>query len=209
MGHAEQMKVVYSTSDWQMPSAVGFAQVILSKASVLSFICTADVIDPQNSVWRDCNPAWKFIMVLVRLLKSNLILALKSFHSCFSPWMTDKRMCKIMACYLVLLVRSSVPRLQKSVGLGAARGLHSIFTWPPRAAGTSFLTGFSLKSGAWTGNQDRWTGQNNRERWKGREDKRRRRGTVCMTQYEKREEKGSREVYDHKSIYGKHRGMDS
>lgn len=53
-----------------------------------------------------------------------------------------------MECYLLLLVRSSVPRLQKSVGLGAARGLHSILTWPPRAAGTSFLTGFSLKSGA-------------------------------------------------------------
>lgn len=73
--------------------------------------------------------------------------------------------------YLLLLVRSSVPRLQKRVGLGAARGLHSIFTWPPRAAGTSFLTGFSLKSGAWTENQNRWTGQNKRG-IKGRKEKR-------------------------------------
>lgn len=64
--------------------------------------------------------------------------------------------------YLVLLVSSSVPRLQKRVGLGAARGLHSIFTCPPRAAGTSFRTGFNLKSGAWTeigrqdGEEGRW-----------------------------------------------------
>lgn len=52
--------------------------------------------------------------------------------------------------YLVLLVSSSVPRLQKRVGLGAARGLHSNLTCPPRAAGTSLRTGFNLKSGAWT-----------------------------------------------------------
>lgn len=55
-----------------------------------------------------------------------------------------------MTDYLVLLVSSSVPRLQKRVGLGAARGLHSNLTCPPRAAGTSLRTGFNLKSGAWT-----------------------------------------------------------
>lgn len=48
-----------------MASAIGFAQVVLSKASVLSLICTADVIDPQNPVWRDCNPAFSFIMLLL------------------------------------------------------------------------------------------------------------------------------------------------
>lgn len=50
--------------------------------------------------------------------------------------------------YLLLLVSSSVPLLQNRLGLGAARGRHSIMTCPPRAAGISFFTGFNLKSGA-------------------------------------------------------------
>lgn len=53
--------------------------------------------------------------------------------------------------YLLLLVSSSVPRLQNRLGFGAARGRHSIMTCPPLAAGISFLTGFNRKSGAWTG----------------------------------------------------------
>ncbi|TNN88238.1 hypothetical protein EYF80_001454 [Liparis tanakae] len=50
--------------------------------------------------------------------------------------------------YLLLLVSNSVPRLQNRLGLGAARGRHSIITCPPLAAGISLLTGFNRKSGA-------------------------------------------------------------
>lgn len=54
----------------------------------------------------------------------------------------------LTAFHLLLLVSSSVPLLQNRLGLGAARGRHSIMTCPPRAAGISFFTGFNLKSGA-------------------------------------------------------------
>jgi len=39
------------TSDRQVPGAVGFAQVVLSKAGVFPFVCPADVVDPQDAVW--------------------------------------------------------------------------------------------------------------------------------------------------------------
>lgn len=53
--------------------------------------------------------------------------------------------------YLLLLTRISVPLLQSTTALGAARGWHGIMTLPPRAAGIRRLTGFSLKSGASAG----------------------------------------------------------
>lgn len=55
---------------------------------------------------------------------------------------------KLTLCYLLLLVRSSVPLVQSTVAFGAARGWHGMMTFPLRAAGISRFTGFSLKSGA-------------------------------------------------------------
>jgi hypothetical protein len=52
------------------------------------------------------------------------------------------------AWYLLLLTKISVPLLQSTVALGAARGWQGIVTSPPRAAGIRRLTGFCLKSGA-------------------------------------------------------------
>lgn len=74
------------------------------------------------------------------------------FHG-FKTWRKCIK-CENQSVYLLLLVSSSVPRLQNRLGFGAARGRHSIMTCPPLAAGISFLTGFSLKSGAWTGRRE-------------------------------------------------------
>ena len=83
--------------------------------------------------------------------------------------------CVCVYVYLLLLVSSSVPLLQNSVGLGAARGLHSIITWPPLAAGTSFLTGWRLKSGAWTGGRTGDEKEGRGENGRREEEKRMRR----------------------------------
>lgn len=68
--------------------------------------------------------------------KTNVILAV------VSKWKLT------LCCYLLLLVRSSVPLVQSTVAFGAARGWHGMMTFPLRAAGISRFTGFSLKSGA-------------------------------------------------------------
>jgi len=67
--------------------------------------------------------------------------------------------------YLLLLVSNSVPRLQNRLGLGAARGRHSIITCPPLAAGISLLTGFNRKSGAWTGTAGGRITAQSRKQW--------------------------------------------
>lgn len=53
--------------------------------------------------------------------------------------------------HLLLLARISVPLLQSTVALGAARGWQAMVTSPPRAAGIRRRTGFCLKSGASAG----------------------------------------------------------
>lgn len=82
--------------------------------------------------------------------------------NCTALWMVIK----LTQFYLLLLVSSSVPRLQNRLGFGAARGRHSIITCPPLAAGISFLTGFNLKSGAWTGRgEDRMESELQHRHW--------------------------------------------
>lgn len=41
------------TSDRQVSRAIGFAQIVFSKAGVLSLVGPADISDPQGSVWSD------------------------------------------------------------------------------------------------------------------------------------------------------------
>ena len=60
-----------------------------------------------------------------------------------------------LGSYLLLLTKISVPLLQSTTALGAARGWQGITTSPPRAAGIRRLTGFSLKSGASAGRKGR------------------------------------------------------
>lgn len=49
-------KINNVTSDRQVSCTVGFAQVVFSKAGVLSLIRTTDIIDPQNPIRSDCYP---------------------------------------------------------------------------------------------------------------------------------------------------------
>lgn len=54
--HLVRVCVCVRTSNRQVSSAVGFAQVVLSEAGVFPFICSADVMDPQDSIWSYCHP---------------------------------------------------------------------------------------------------------------------------------------------------------
>lgn len=47
--------VCVCTSDREVSSAVGFAQVVFSKTGVFAFICPADVVEPQDSIWSYCD----------------------------------------------------------------------------------------------------------------------------------------------------------
>lgn len=53
--HSQVLLYIYCTvlrtSDRQVSGAVGFSQVVFSKACVLPFISSADVINPQDSIW--------------------------------------------------------------------------------------------------------------------------------------------------------------
>ena len=43
------------TSDRQVSGAIGFPQVVLSKAGVLSLVGTANVVNPQLPIWSHCH----------------------------------------------------------------------------------------------------------------------------------------------------------